>query len=442
MDYTSTALVGQIERATGADAPAEQINRRYAGTQHRVSWNGQDLECEVNRHARRTVSAAELRSAVDALIAATCVREPSAVDERCDVVTFRWNRVGKLTYPWEWPAEGWKAAAKLGLQALQVLRPLGLTFRAPQPGDLFMVGSQPTLANLGAIMPWSPGIETQTREQLERQFIRPVELAALGRAGLARRLLRADATGLSTDDRDALLGPGGSARPTDLALDDWLASTTFPQQSARGESWGSYEARMTRGRSEEIAAKSGAVLSVIDRLRPATVLDMGCNLGLFSQLAANEGALVVGVDSDEDCLNLFFTRASEWASPATAVQMDLSDPSPLRGWGRGWNTPAANRLSSDLVIALALIHHLAQGARIRADELHACFSALARHWLLLEFVPLGPTNPFTWGADFYSLDWLLDTLGPTFVLRQSWQHGERDRVVILLERSDDTFLRH
>jgi SAM-dependent methyltransferase len=428
MDHTLTAVDGQVE----------QINRRYAGTQHRVLWNGEDLECHVDFPARRPQASTELRAAVDALIDAGCVRQPTAIEESSAEVIFYWDRVGKLTHPWEWPAEGWRAAAITSLRALEVLRRKQLTLRSSPHGDLFMVGSRPTIMSLGNLARWSEDMEARFVERIERLYIRPLECAAHGRSGLARRVFRSDAMGLSAEDRNAIVGQTATPRSSrDIATTlAWLSELELALQSAKGESWKTYEGRMTHWRAEEIAAKSAAVLAVIDRMRPASVLDIGCNLGLFSQLAATEGALVTGLDSDEDCLNLYFTRALEWKNPATAILMDLSDPSPTRGWGNGWSTSAGSRLSSDMVIALALIHHLAQGARLRAEELRECFASLTKRWLLLEFVPVGPTNPFKWGADFYSLEWLLDTLGQQFVRRQSWPHGERDRLLLLFERRD------
>src|SRR5262249_16465872 len=156
-----------------------------------------------------------------------------------DDVTFHWDRVGKLTYPCEWPAEGWRAAARVGLRALQVLRGLGLTLRAPQLGDVFMVGSTVTLANLGVVMPWSACVEARTVGQIDRQFSRPTECAARGKAGLARRPLRGDGlAGLSAADRDTILGQHSAApRPASASADalGWLDAITFPLQSASGE---------------------------------------------------------------------------------------------------------------------------------------------------------------------------------------------------------------
>jgi SAM-dependent methyltransferase len=411
----------------------EQVNRRFAGTQHGVFWTPQDLTCRVC-NAPAVLSSTELRSAVDALIEVGCVRHPSEVDESAEGLTFHWSGVGKLTYVWEWPAEGWRAAAMMALRALGVLRRRDLTLRALQHGDLLMVGSEPTIANVGAVTRWSLDTERRTVEQLQRYFVRPLRYAVQGYAGLARRLLRSDLSGILAEEGKVVGITDGTVDAPDVST-DWLGALVLPYQSA-SESWRTYEARMTSARAEEIAAKSTVVLTTVNRLKPASVLDLGCNTGLFSQLAANEGATVTGVDCQEDCLNIYFTRASAWSMPATAVLMNLADPSPVRGWGEGWCTSAGERLSSDLVIAFAVIHHLALGARMRVTELRACFASLARRWLLLEFVPLDPTNPYTWGGDFYTLNWLMDVLAPDFITRQTWQHGARDRVVLLLERRD------
>jgi len=89
------------------------------------------------------------------------------------------------------------------------------------------------------------------------------------------------------------------------------------------------------------------------------------------------------------------------------------------------------------VLALALIHHLALGARMSPEQIRCCLASLAQRWLLLEFVPLGPTNPYTWGDDFFTLDWMLQVLGDDFVVRKRWPHGERDRVLLLMEKRHD-----
>ncbi len=415
----------------------EWINRRYARTAHELLLVDDTLTCRVDHRARNALNARALRIAVEALVKAGCVESPSRIDESAGATTFHWHRPGKLTYAWEWPVAGWRAAAITTLRALETLRPLNLTLRALQHGDLFMRGTHPMLANLGAIMPWSNEATGRTLEQLDRHFVRPLRCAARGRATLARQVLRPNATGFTAEQAEAIAGdssPESASRTISDAL-DFVENLDFPTQSGSRASWDTYEARMTVGQSAEISAKSAIVLSTLTRTKPASVLDLGCNTGLFSQLAANEGATsVIGVDSDEDVLNTFFTRAANWQGLAVPVVMDLADPSPARGWGEGWCSPAEHRLSSELVLALALIHHVALGARLRAEEIRRCFASLASRWLLLEFVPLGPTNPYAWGAEFYTLEWMLRTLADDFELRRQWPHGERDRVLLLFEK--------
>jgi hypothetical protein len=421
---------------TQAPNAPERANRRFAGIPHRVHWTGHDLECHVSSGTPKALSPTELRTAVQRLIDAGCVRAPSNVEEVPGGSLFRWNRVGKLTYSWEWPAEGWRAAAITALRALEVLRAQNLTLRALHHGDLFMLGSRPTIANVGALTRWSAEAEARSVEQIERQFARPVACAANGHARIARRFLHADATGLTAGDAAPLIGE--SYRPTVTITERvaWLEDATIPTQIAEGDYWKGYEGRMTDRRSDEIATKSAVVLGTIERLKPDSVLDMGCNIGLFSQFAANNGATVTGLDGNEHCLNTFFSRASAWSSPATAVVMDVADPSPVRGWADGWSSFAGHRLSSELVLALAVIHHLVLAERMRPQEIRHCFTSLAERWLLLEFVPITAAKPDTWGADFYTLEWVLEVLGAHFILRDSWRHGRRDRVLLLLERRD------
>ncbi len=423
-------------KSTLTAVSAEQTNRRFAGTPHRVLWSRPDLECHVSAHGRGALTTTELLEAVDRLVDAKCVRPPTSVDESADGLAFRWNTVGALTYGWEWPAEGWRAAAVTSLRALEILRPRKLTLRALQHGDLFMAGSQPMVANLGAVTSWSEQTEANCVEQIHRQFVRPFECALAGRGRVARRLLRADASGLSVEDAALLTGSDSRAPRTLADMLRWIERATLPNQLAP-KTTGNYEERMVRGYADEIAAKSNAVLNAVSRVNPASVLDLGCNTGLFSQLTASARATVTGVDSNEDYLNIYFTRAAGWPNPASAVLMDLADPSPARGWADGWCSSAEQRLSSELVLALALIHHLVLGARMRPEQLRHCFQSFAQRWLLLEFIPIGPENFYADGPEYYTLDWVIGTLGEAFVLRHSWPHGERGRCLLLLERRGD-----
>jgi hypothetical protein len=66
--------------------------------------------------------------------------------------------------------------------------------------------------------------------------------------------------------------------------------------------------------------------------------------------------------------------------------LDLSNPSPRTGWAHEERESFADRGPADLVLALALVHHLAIGHNLPLPRIAAFFAALARA-LVIEFVP-------------------------------------------------------
>ena len=66
--------------------------------------------------------------------------------------------------------------------------------------------------------------------------------------------------------------------------------------------------------------------------------------------------------------------------------LDLFNPSPATGWMNRERAPIFDRGAPDLVMALALIHHLAFTGNQPMENLAAFFQGLAP-WLLIEFVP-------------------------------------------------------
>ena len=71
--------------------------------------------------------------------------------------------------------------------------------------------------------------------------------------------------------------------------------------------WENYYAEI--GDHVDKQAKLNQVGRFLDQLQPATVLDLGCNTGVFSIEAARRGATVVSVDSSETCIETLFHAA-------------------------------------------------------------------------------------------------------------------------------------
>jgi hypothetical protein len=145
--------------------------------------------------------------------------------------------------------------------------------------------------------------------------------------------------------------------------------------------------------SESAAAhKTELVASYIERANPKTVWDLGGNVGRYSRLAAGRGIFTLSLDLDPAAVELNY-RACRKENIETLLPLviDLTNPSPGLGWAHQERASLQSRGPADLLMALALIHHLAISNNTPLDRVAAYFAALGRH-LIIEFVPKGDSQ--------------------------------------------------
>ena len=138
--------------------------------------------------------------------------------------------------------------------------------------------------------------------------------------------------------------------------------------SPRASMWSRY--------SNQHSYSPGEYQKKIDFVRRATaqrqwqlVWDLGGNDGTFSGVAAEHSDTVVLMDSDALTIEHAYRQLRENQSQRILpLCVDLSDPSPARGWRGAERKSLEQRGLPDLVIALALVHHLVIGANIRLSE--------------------------------------------------------------------------
>jgi hypothetical protein len=148
--------------------------------------------------------------------------------------------------------------------------------------------------------------------------------------------------------------------------------------------------------------KQRSVYAVIAHDTPKTVLDLGANTGWFSILAAKQGAKVIATDIDESCVDLLYLYAQNsnlnilsLMLPFDALTQEKHGYIPHEHSYKNRQfesnplcSRATDRLKSDLVLCLALAHHLVLGAGKSIEELFEILSALTHKTLVLEFISL------------------------------------------------------
>ena len=133
--------------------------------------------------------------------------------------------------------------------------------------------------------------------------------------------------------------------------------------------------------------KKQVVTDYLDRVHPETVWDLGANTGVFSRLASQRMINTVAFDIDPGVVELNYRQSvvdkEQYLLP---LLLDLTNPSPNLGWFNQERRSLFKRGSADMVLALALVHHLAITNNVPLDQI-ALFMATLGHWLVVEFVP-------------------------------------------------------
>ncbi len=117
------------------------------------------------------------------------------------------------------------------------------------------------------------------------------------------------------------------------------------------------------------------------------IFDAGANEGNFTLLAASGDRSVVSADMDHYSINrLYQLVKKENRKNILPLVMDLSHPSPAIGVNNKERESFSGRINVDLVMALALVHHLVVGKNISFVQVAEYFKSIG-HFLLIEFVP-------------------------------------------------------
>jgi hypothetical protein len=114
---------------------------------------------------------------------------------------------------------------------------------------------------------------------------------------------------------------------------------------------------------------------------------MGANVGTYSTVAAGAGRSVIAFDQDAASVEHHWRHLSaEARSSVLPLVMDLANPSPALGWGLEERRSLVQRGPADVILALALVHHLAIGNNVPLDRVASFFARLGRR-AIVEFVP-------------------------------------------------------
>ncbi|MBK8495857.1 MAG: hypothetical protein IPL50_13210 [Chitinophagaceae bacterium] len=188
-----------------------------------------------------------------------------------------------------------------------------------------------------------------------------------------------------------------------------------------------------------LKAKTALVRSFISDLEYGHVIDLGANDGYFSSLFA-PGIQVIATDADPNCINDLYLRArQDGRANILPLVIDFTSPSPAIGWNNTERESITSRLKADLVLALALVHHLAIAKNVPLHLIAGWLQPMGEY-LVIEFVPKTDEKVKLLLQnrkdifDKYDLENFKTIFANTYQVVKEEKVGNTDRVLFLMKR--------
>jgi len=324
------------------------------------------------------------------------------------------QKIPFISYPYEWCFSQLQAAALLTLDIQLIALKFGLSLKDASAYNIQFLGTSPIFIDTLSFEKYPDNEPWVAYRQYCQHFLAPLVLMAYTDLHLNLNLrLHIDGLSLGLTTKllplKARLNPGlfahlylharsqhhfsdkapGTnrhlAKKHLINLIQSLRNTTAALKLPQSQTeWADYYDH-TNYSKRSFSYKKKLVSNFLAKTKSTTVLDLGANTGVFSQLAADQGAHTISVDIDPLAVEKNF---GNFHSPLILpIVQDITNPSPAIGWRNQERQSFLYRLKThQTTLALALIHHLAISNNLPLPEIAKFFSSFST-FLIIEFIP-------------------------------------------------------
>jgi SAM-dependent methyltransferase len=326
----------------------------------------------------------------------------------------RHERIPFVSYPYEWTPGMLRDAALLQLDLLLAALDEDLTLKDATPYNVQFRGASPVFVDVGSFEPLRDGEPWLGYRQFCELFLYPL-LLAVWKGVPFQPWLRGSLDGIRPSEMRALMSLRDRFRRGALAhvllharlersyarrgrtggdVKKELRSAGFSKEIVRANVgkmrrlvdglrweppagvWTDYRAENTYT-DADTAAKDAFVATVAEQLGGGLVWDLGCNDGRYAEISAPHADLVVAIDGDPASVELLYRRLRDARrTDILPLTLDLVDAPPGLGWRGRERRRLEDRGRPDLVLCLALLHHVCIAGNVPVAEYVAWLAEL------------------------------------------------------------------
>lgn len=324
-----------------------------------------------------------------------------------------------ISFPFEWCFSQYRDAALCTLQIMKLALEKDMILKDASAYNIQFNHGKPVLIDTLSFEKYQEGSPWIAYRQFCQHFLAPLTLMALTDIRLGQ-LMRVYIDGIPLDLTSSLL-PGKSKlnlglqahihlhavaqkryagkdikqiaqerKMSKMALTGLISSLEATVKGLtwkpEGTEWADYYSG-TNYSDSAFLQKKKMLDELIINAKPGYVWDLGANTGVFSRVSSSKGTPTVSFDIDPAAveINYLETRKNN-EDDILPLVMDLTNPSPAIGWANEERASFGQRAQADMILALALVHHLAISNNVPLISIAESFSKLAPK-LIIEFVP-------------------------------------------------------
>ena len=322
-----------------------------------------------------------------------------------------------ISYPYEWSFSQLKEAALATLSIQRRALKAGMSLKDASAYNIQFVRGRATLIDTLSFETYKEGQPWVAYRHFCQHFLAPLALMALRDVRL-NQLLRVYIDGLPLDLASELLplktrlnfgllthihlhasaqkkytgvevksrGGAMSTQAMRGLIDHLEATIKKMTWTPNGTEWGNYY-EITNYSDGAFEHKKQLIREWAKRVKPSLTWDLGANTGVFSREVSTTGSYVVSFDIDPAAVEQNHLRMkTEKTENILPLLLDLTNPSPAIGWANHERESFSMRGPADMILALAVVHHLAISNNVPLPQLAEFFANVGK-WLVIEFVP-------------------------------------------------------